>query len=454
MTSTQAVDLHTTRSAAMTQGRAARQTRYLAQSIRLAEAETPGILRATIVILCATVGAFLVWAAFSPVSEIARAPGEVIPATQSRMVQHRDGGIIAAVLVRDGQIVAQGEPVLRLDDTDVRQDLARAQARQTTLDLQEERLRALIEGRTADFSTAPSAGSALIADQSAFLQSQQNTAQQERAVIDEQIVQKNAALRALYATADSATRNAALTQDLVTKRRALAREGVISAVRLMDTERSHNDAIAERDRLKGDIAATQAALTELERRKQAMDATRHGDAHRELDSVLAQASENREVIAKLENRLENMLVTAPVAGMVQGLNLQIRGSVIQPAEPMMEIVPHDGPMVVTLKIRPADIGHLSTGQNVQLKISSFDFARYGAARGKLQSISPSTFSGQNGERFYEGVVTLDTPFVGTQANRILPGMTVMADIITGQKTILSYLLKPLHAAMSTAFSER
>lgn len=434
--------------------RVTHQTRYLAQSIRLAEAETPGILRATIVTLCLTLVAFIVWAAFSHVGEIARAPGEAMPATQSRVVQHRDGGTIANILVRDGQMVKQGDALLRLDDADIKQDLARAQARQTTLDLQEERLRALIDGRSPAFAAIGEDAPALIADQTAFLKSQQTSAAQDIAVIDDQIRQKQAELSALQRASTSATRNASLMADLMSKRSALNKQGVLSDVRLMETEQRYNDAITERDRIRGDIASAQGMLAELGSRKQAMTASRADGSHRELDSVLAQSTENRELIAKLQNRLEHLLVTAPISGMVQGLNLQMRGSVVKPAEPVMEIVPHDGPLVVNLRIRPADIGHLQIGQPVQIKVSSFDFARYGSATGKLKSLSPSTFAGEKGERFYEGIVTLDRPYVGTPVNRILPGMTVMADIVTGEKTIMTYLLKPLQSAMATAFSER
>lgn len=431
-----------------------RQTRYLAQSIRLAEAETPGILRGAIAILCASVLAFIVWASFSSVGEIARAPGEATPASQSRLVQHRDGGTIAAVLVRDGQTVKKGDALLRLDDVDIRQDLARAQARQTTLNLQEERLRALLDNRAPAFAAIGDDAPGLIADQSAYLKSQQDLAVRDSAVIDDQIRQKQAELAALQRASNGAERNAVLMQGLADKRRALNRQGVLSDVRLLETEQKYNDATAARDRLRGDIASTRALLAELTSRKQALGASRADEAHRELDGVLAQSGENRELITKLQNKLEHLLITAPVAGMVQGLNLHLRGSVIQPGQAVMEIVPLDAPLLVTLRIRPADVGHLHAGQQVQVKVSSFNFARYGAVGGTLKSLSPSTFSGENGERFYEGTVALDTPYVGTPANLILPGMTVMADIVTGEKTIMMYLLKPLQSAMATAFTER
>ena len=121
----------------------------------------------------------------------------------------------------------------------------------------------------------------------------------------------------------------------------------------------------------------------------------------------------------------------------------------------MEIVPADAPLVVALRIPPRYIGHLKTGQPVQIKSSSFDFSRYGSAPGTLEFISAATFTGENGDRYYQGRVKLARNYIGDDArNTVIPGMTVMADVITGQKTVLEYLLKPIRNAMSTAFTER
>lgn len=431
-----------------------RQTRYLSQSIRLSEAESPGILRATIVALSLTVFAFLVWAGAAHVNEIARSSGEIIPAGQTRMVQHRDGGIIKEILVRDGMRVQKGQALLKLDDAELRQDLARATARQTTLRLQEERLRALIDGRAPAFAAAGDNAADLIADQQAYLDSQRKSEQSDLAVIDEQMAQKQKSLQALRSELAGLAQNERLMADLMQKRTALNREGVLSDVRLLETRQRYNDLRGNVISVQGDIASTEASLAELQGRKTALTSGRRDDAHAELTRVQAEAAENDELIDKLQTRLERLLVTADTAGTIQGLQTQLRGSVIQPGQPIMEIVPDDAPLVVSLKILPRDIGHIGVGQKVQVKVSSFDFSRYGAVTGQLTALSPTTFQGENGERYYEGTVALDHDYVGPHKNRIQPGMTVMADIITGDKTILAYLLKPLQSAMSNAFSER
>ncbi len=147
---------------------------------------------------------------------------------------------------------------------------------------------------------------------------------------------------------------------------------------------------------------------------------------------------------------------APVRGVIKGLAVNTIGGVIQPGQTLMEIVPLDEALVVEARIPPQYIGNIRIGQPVQIKVSTYDFSRFGTVEGKLSSLSATTFAGQEGDRYYRGRIVLDHNYVGTQAGRnmIMPGMTVMADIVTGRKTILDYLLKPIHRSLMTAFSER
>ncbi|MBU0859625.1 MAG: HlyD family efflux transporter periplasmic adaptor subunit, partial [Alphaproteobacteria bacterium] len=155
-------------------------------------------------------------------------------------------------------------------------------------------------------------------------------------------------------------------------------------------------------------------------------------------------------------RVQRLAVKAPVNGLVKGLSVNTIGGVVQPGQALMEIIPMDENLVVEVRIPPRYIGPLKVGQAVQVKVSSYDFSRYGSVTGTLDFISATTFIGENGERFYRGRVLLDKNFVGApaQKNILMPGMTVMADIVTGNKTILEYLLKPVHRAMLSSFSER
>lgn len=432
-----------------------RQTRYLSQSIRLREGASPGIIKATIMICSASVVAFLVWAAMTQVSEIARAPGEILPAGKNQIVQHLEGGTLAKLNVREGQHVRQDDLLMTLEDSESRQDLARATAQRAIFAIEEERLRALIENRPPVFDkelqkTQPD----LIRDAKAFLDSRQQSAVSDLKVINAQISQKRDQLRTLQSELASAERNRALSEDLLNKRRHLHAQGLLSSVRLMETERQRNDLSGSVSALQGQIAEARSGIAEFASRKTALERGQESDARGELNRLLADRQQNEALMVKLQDRLSRLKVRAPVTGTVQGLAVNTLGASVAAGQQLLEIVPDSKDLIVNLRITPRHVGHLEPGQRVQVKISSFDFARYGSIDGTLMSLSPSTFAGEDGERYYEGRVSLAKDYVGNIDNILRPGMTVMADIITGRKTILAYLLKPLQSALATSFSER
>lgn len=147
---------------------------------------------------------------------------------------------------------------------------------------------------------------------------------------------------------------------------------------------------------------------------------------------------------------------SPVRGIVKGLKLHTVGGVVAPGEVLLEIVPMDEELIVETRISPYDIGHVQVNQPAKVKVIAYDFARYGAISGVLKSISASTFRDDDGVPFYKGIIDLDKNHLGDDpdTNLVLPGMTVQADINTGEKSILQYLLKPIYVSASQAFRER
>ena len=153
------------------------------------------------------------------------------------------------------------------------------------------------------------------------------------------------------------------------------------------------------------------------------------------------------------NRLE---VRAPTNGVVKGLEVNTIGGVIRPGSRLMEIVPSGGELFAEVKVSPNDIGHIKIGYPVIIKVTSYDFSRYGSIDGKVTGLSATTFTNEQGQSFYKGVISLGKNYVGNVEGRnvILPGMIVNVDIITGTKSLLAYFLKPIHKALNSAFSER
>lgn len=432
-----------------------RQARYLSQAIQLEEAVNPAIIRSTMVTVSVAIIVFIGWAALTNINEVARTPGEIVPRGYQQVVQHLEGGIVREIRVRDGQTVNKGDVLMIMDGAGSKEDLARTLSRQASLDLQEERLRAFAEGREPDFSGYAQSAPGLVRDQVSFFDGAIEARNEERRIIEEQIVQKKRTIATLDADLVTARGNHAITKDLYDRRAELNRRGYASDVQFLETKQSLNTIDGEIRQLQNKISVARAEISEFQSRLASLDARYRDETHEKLSQVTSEKAQNAELVAKMKGRVSRLEVRAPAHGIVKGMTVNTVGAVVQPGQTIMEIVPLDEKLMVQVKIPPQHIGHVKAGQPVQVKFSSFDSARYGIVPGKLDQISATTFTGDKGERYYQGLINLDRDYVGhDKRNLAMPGMTVMAEIITGEKTVLDYLLKPVHIAMKTAFTER
>ena len=425
-----------------------KQLRYLSLSIRLQEAGNPRLVKTTLTVVSLSILVFIGWAARANIHEIAHTPGEVVPSGFQQVVQHLEGGIVRDILAREGAAVEKGQILIRLDGAGMQEDLDRARARKSALSMQEERLRAFIEGRALNLPPGQ-------ADQESFFRNMAEARRRESEIIDDQIRQKQRSISVLSAELKSVQENRIITADLLSRQRQLNAEGLLPDMKLMETRQRDNEMEGRAASLKSQIAMAGESVQEYKTRLASLNASQRDAASEKLSTVLAETAQNDEVIVKLEKRVARLDIPAPARGIIKGLAVNTVGSVVQPGQTLMNIVPTDAALVVSLKIPPRYIGRLKTGQDVQVKFSSFDFSRYGSVGGRLELISAATFEGENGERFYQGRVALEKSYVGRDTrNIVVPGMTVMADIITGEKTILEYLLKPIRNALNTAFTEQ
>lgn len=432
-----------------------KQTRYLSQAIQLEESVNPHIIRATMTMVSLAILVFIAWSGLTNINEVARTPGEVVPHGHQQNVQHLEGGIVAAIHVRDGDIVEKGQKLLTLGTSGIANDMGRAKVRQTALEMKEERLRAFVENRAPDFYKINDARPSAIADQKRFFEDMRQARLKEERIIRDQIAEKKQALIGLQSELRTQRTNERITNEVYQRRKTLNQKGYASDIQLLDNEKRLNDIQGEIKNLQNRIVSAQTEINEFNGRLESLSARHRDEANERLGQALSEKAENSEIIQKLEERISRLDIRAPARGLIKGLNVNTIGSVVQPGQTVMEIVPLDEKLVVEVKIDPKDVGHIKTGQPVQVKLSSYDFSRYGFIEGYLDHISATTFSGEQGERFYRGRIILDQDHVGANHNNlIIPGMTVMADIITGEKTILQYLLKPVHVSLKTAFTER
>ena len=431
------------------------QMRYLSQAIQLEESVNPKIVRTTMTMVSCTIIVFLIWAALTNINEVARTPGEVVPHGYQQTVQHLEGGIVKEIFVNDGQMVVQGQELLKLDGASLKEDLDRALSKQFDLDMRAERLRAFIEERELNFAEDNNAAASVIADQKAYFTGMKTARTQEQKIVEEQIQEKLQSIKSLETDLETASKNLKIAQDLQSKRLKLNEKGYASKMQILEDEKQVNELQGTIKRLKNQILVAKSEIRNSKNKLSSVVASHRDEAFKELSLIMAEKTQNVNVIRKIEERISRLTIKSPVKGLVKGLTVNTIGAVVQSGQVIMEIIPLDKSLEVAVKISPQDIGHLELGHRVQVKFSTYDFSRYGSVQGQLEYISATTFTGDKGERYYQGRVTLGQAFVGQNPdNVILPGMTVMADVITGEKTILQYLLKPIHLSIKTAFTER
>jgi len=433
-----------------------RQMRYLAQSALLEEAGTSSLVRMAMLTTCAIVLIFLVWSNFTHVDELAPTLGEVIPTERVKVVQHLEGGIVKAINVEEGELVEADQVLLVFEETPAKTELEKTRAREFGLMLKAERLRAFAEGREPDFGDTPPEFQNLQADQQQIYAQQLEAMQSARAVVLDQIAQRRAELRALEEQRQALFDQADILSQQLAMREELLQKGLTSKLLYLQTKQEHSRVLGDRKQVEKKYKAAEEALAEVRSRLVDLNNSLNQDALTEMGAVTTELAQVREALAQLDDRMRRLSMRSPVRGRIQGLKIRTIGAVVPPGGVVMEVVP-EGPMLVETRILSKDRGHVTKGQDVNIKVTTFDYARFGSVSGKVEAISPTTYIDEKtGEPYFKGIVTLDANYVGDVPGQfpVQPGMTVQADIITGNKTIMQYLLKPIYVGMHQSFTER
>jgi len=434
-----------------------RQTRFLAQSVILEEAGSSGLIRVAMVTICLVICAFIGWAYVTNVDEVAVTSGEIVPTGQVQSMQHLEGGIISDILIKEGELVEKEQVLIRLDPSGAATELNQTKARRAALELQAERLRALGTGREPDFSFVGSEYNKLVEDQIVIYDSQIEAAENRRKVLVSQIEQRKQELALFEEQEETLSRDADLKLEELKLREELFKKGLTSKIVYLDAKRAVNDVRGELANMLVERQRTEESLDEAHRKLEELDTNSKEQNLNEMGIVTNELAQINESLSRLFDRVRRLEISAPVRGIVKGLKFFTVGGVIPPGAVILEIVPLDKELVVETKITTRDVGHVKIGQPVTIKVTTYDFARYGGVSGELREVSATTFVDEaTGDPYYRGLVSMDRGYVGfdPEINRILPGMTVQADIKTGRKTLLEYLLKPVVSSVKTAFRER
>lgn len=397
----------------------------------------------------------IVWAALARVDEVTRGDGKVIPSKQLQVIQSLDGGVVSEILVQEGQVVEAGQLLLRIDETRATSGVRESAAQSFSLQARQARLRALAEG--SPFQPPPTSDDPeerrIVEEERRLYESRQTELSTLLSISRQQLLQREQELNEARSRKSSAERGMELSQQELAKTRPLLASGAVSEVDILRLERDLTKYRGEVDQSGAQIARVLAAVGEAQRKIQETELTFRNEARRDLAEVLGKLNALTEGRVALTDKVDKAQVKSPVRGRVQRLMANTIGGVVQPGKDIVEVVPLDDALVLEARVLPKDIGFIHPAQTAMVKFTAYDFSIFGGLEAKVENISPDTVIDEKGNAYYVVRVRTLKSQLGDQLP-IIPGMTAEVDILTGKKSVLSYMLKPVLRGKAYAFTER
>lgn len=400
---------------------------------------------------------FYFWARSAELDEVTRGDGQVIPSGQVQVVQNLEGGIVAAINVREGELVERGQVLLKIDNIIAASDLREGRARELALSALVSRLEAEVKGKNAiEFSKAVLEETPEIAARERELfQSRRAGLDAELDILRRQEEQRRQELVELEGRLQKLEGSYRLAKEELDLTEPMVQQGVAPQVDLLRLKRQVND-------IQGDVEATRlaiprarSALAESSRRISERRQRFRSETLKELNDARANLSVVEANVSAQQDKVTRTEVRAPVRGTIKQVLVNTIGGVIKPGEDLVEIVPIEDTLLVEARIRPSDVAFLRPGLPATVKVTAYDYSIYGSLPAKLEDISADTITDEKGEKFYRIRLRTDRNYLGSEDKPlpIIAGMTVQTDILTGKKTVLDYLLKPILKARERALRE-
>lgn len=418
----------------------------------------------------------IVWAYFAKLDEVTRGEGKVIPSKQLQVIQNLEGGIVKEIFVREGELVNADQELLRIDDTRFRSDFREQQ--QELIGLQGESARLKAELASIEVSNDrdlpwrdqvvvneqamafPEGYEHLFPDnvsrQTASFKENMNNLRNQLFIMGQQIEQKENEILEINSKIRTLGRSVGLASREVELNRPLVKEGIVSQVDLLKMQRQLNDMQGELENARLLLPKQNSLLREAIFKRKDVALKFRVDTKKELDDKQIRLSQLSEGQVGLKDCVSRTSVRSPVKGTIKTLKVNTVGGVVQPGMDIVEIVPAEDNLLVEAKVMPRDIAFLRPGLKAMVKFSAYDFAIYGGLTGELEHISADSIQDDKGNSFYLVRVRTDKGYLGDEAKPlpIIPGMVATVDIVTGKKSVLEYLMKPILRAKQSALTER
>ena len=412
---------------------------------------------AVIVAVSLTVAAAIAWSSQARIVEVASGLGRVIPATRNQLVQNLEGGIIKEILVREGSMVEKGTPLLRIDPSSSGFSLDEMRQRMVSLEAAAIRLQALLDGFEPVYpATFSKANPELVARSNTEYEAARSGFEASVASFEEVVRQKEIEKRETEARIRSTQQSLSIASEQLTMFEKLQKSGAASKADVLAFRAKTAEMTGTLEELELAIPRIEAAVQEAQNRKREAEGRFRAETAAALNEAVVKLNAMREASNVDADRIRRADVRAPVDGIIKTLHANTIGQVVKPGEDIVEIVPTNESLVVQAQIRPQDIAFLHPGQKAVIKISAYDYAIYGSIDGTLERIGADSVVDEKGNAHFPVDVHAEKAWLENNGKRlpIIPGMVAQVDIVTGGKTVLSYVTKPIHRMALGAFRER
>ncbi len=398
--------------------------------------------------------AFVAWMALAKVDRVVHTNGRVVPSGKQQLVQHLEGGIVSKVFVREGDTVTKGQSLIAVSALQANSSLGEKRARLEGLSARAARLQAEAEGGRFVAPAGAGANSQEMRNQSDAFEARMARLGQSLRVIEEQQSQKRqeaaeqeARRKGLSAELDVARQQQTLVQNLLAKNAA-------SQLEMLDARAKVERLVTQIREAETAIPRLQAAALELQARAAEARAQFRSESRTSLADARVEMQRLQQEIGADSDRVLRTDIVAPVSGVVNKLMFNTMGGVVKPGDTLMELTPTDAALVVETRVSPAERGALQTGQKAIVKVAAFDYTVFGTLGGRVSEISADSLVDERGERYFRVGITVDPASQRQFGQPITPGMTITADAVTGQRTVLQYLLSPIRGLASNALRDQ
>ncbi len=399
----------------------------------------------------------LTWAFFAELDEVAVTTGEVVPQGKVKVVQHLEGGIVEELFVVEGDRVKEGDTLLQLDQASTGTNQQELQVRMDSELLIRARLLAEAEGTQLAFpkDVVPRRPSLVNAQRQAF-EARKRELTSKLNVMKEQVKQRELEIQELVAKQNAAGRNSKLAKERLKMSKSLLSEGLTAKMAHLELEAEVESLEGEVKSLVPAVPKARAAVAESKQRLKEGKIKFRREAREELGRTEQEIANLKELLARATERGSRAEIKSPIDGVVKNMRYNTIGGVVRPGEPIMEIVPTGENLVIESKLNPTDRGYVTEGQKAVVKISTYDFARYGGLDGIVIRLAPDTTTDENGQPYFRVVVQTEKNYLGAVEGSlpIVPGMQATVDIHTGKKSVMDFLIKPVLKLRHEAFRER